>query len=75
MDSITDLPLKKCYNAIFVYVDCLAEYAKFIPYFMGEDLLIAEQVALLFFQNMVWYFGIPKSFIHDKDPIFTSDFW
>ena len=40
-----------------------------------EDLLIAKQVALLFFQNLVQCFGIPTSVIHNIDPRFTSDFW
>ena len=40
---------------------------------MGEDLLTAEQVALLFFQNMVQYFGIPTSVIHNRYPRFTSN--
>ena len=42
---------------------------------MGEGFLTAEQVALLFFQNIVWYFGILTSLIHDRDPRFSSDFW
>ena len=42
---------------------------------MGEDLLTTEQVALLFFQNVVQYFGIPKSVVHDNDPGLTSEFW
>ena len=60
MDFVTDFPLSQGYNAIFVCVDCLKKYTKLIPCFMGEDLLTAEQVALLFFQNVVWYFGIPN---------------
>ena len=42
---------------------------------MGEDLLTAEQVELLFFQNLVRYFGIPTSVFHDRDPRFTRYFW
>ena len=53
MDFVTDFPLSQGYNAIFVYVDYFLKYTKLIPCFMGGDLLTAEQVALLFFQNMV----------------------
>ena len=42
---------------------------------MGQGFLIAEQVALLFFQNLVKYFGILIAFIRDKDPRYSSDFW
>ena len=42
---------------------------------MGEDLLTAEQVALLIFQNIVRHSGIPISITYDKDPRFTGDFW
>ena len=47
-------------------MDYLAKYTKLIPCFVGEDLLIAERVALLFFQNVVQYFGIPISTIHNR---------
>ena len=75
MDFVTDFPLSQGYNAIFVYVDHLTKYTKPILCFIGKDPLISEQVALLFFQNVVPYFGIPTSDIHDRDPIFTSSFW
>ena len=55
-------------------VDRLTKYAKLIPCFMGKDLLTAEQVALLIFQNMVQYFGIPIYVINDRNPRFTSEF-
>ena len=42
---------------------------------MGEDLLIAEQVALLFSQNVVQYFHILISVVYDRDPRFTGEFW
>ena len=41
---------------------------------MGEDLLTAEQVALLFFQKVVGYFGILTSVIYDRDPRYTSEY-
>ena len=42
---------------------------------MEVDILTAEQVALLFFQNVVWYLGIPTLIVQNRDPRFTSDFW
>ena len=59
-----------------MYMDCLTKYTKFIPYFIWEDLLTAEQVELLFFfQNIVQHFGIPTPVLYDRDPRFISDFW
>ena len=55
-------------------IDNLTKYTKLIPCFMGEDLLTAEQISLLFFQHVVWYFDIPIFVLHNKDPIFTSYF-
>ena len=53
MDFVTDFPLPHGNNAIFVCVDYVIKKTKLIPYIMGEDLLTAEQVELLFFQNFV----------------------
>ena len=74
MDFFTDFPLSQGYNAIFVNVDRLTKYIKLIPCLMGKDLLTAEQVILLVFQNLVQYFGIPISIIYDRDSRFTTDF-
>ena len=53
MDFVTDFPLSQDYNAIFVFMDYLTKYTKLVICFLGEHLLTAEQVALLFFKNMV----------------------
>ena len=37
--------------------------------------MIAEQIALLFLQNVIQYFGIPAYVIHDIDLRFTGNFW
>ena len=75
MAFATNFPLAQGCNAIFVCVDCLTKYTRLIPCFMGEDLLIVEPVALLFFQNVVWCFRIPICIIHDGGPRYTSEFW
>ena len=75
MDFVTKLYLSQDYNAIFVHKDHLTKYTKFMPFFIEEDLITVDQVVLLFFQNVVLYFGIPTSVTHDRDPRFASDFW
>ena len=42
---------------------------------MGDDALIAIDVAQLFFTHTVRLFGVPKSIVHDSDPRLTSQFW
>lgn len=42
---------------------------------MGEDKLSAAKVARLLFENIVRFFGVPKEFVHDRDPRFTSTLW
>ena len=40
---------------------------------MREELLLSEQVGLLFFQNVVCNFGILISVVYNRDPVLTSD--
>ena len=42
---------------------------------MREELLTVEQVTLLFFQNVLSYFDIPTSIIHDVDTRLTNHPW
>ena len=58
-----------------LYVDWLTKYTKLIPCLIEEELLTAGQVAMLFFQHVVQYYGILTSIIYDRNPIYTSDFW
>ena len=42
---------------------------------MGDDKLIATDVAQLFFTRIVSFFGVSKSILCDRDPKFTSQVW
>ena len=75
MSFITDFPLPQDYNAIFLHINCSTKYIKLIPCFIWQDFLTTEKIALFFIPNVVQYFGIPTSFIYDRDPRFTSNFW
>ncbi|POM66992.1 Pol protein [Phytophthora palmivora] len=35
----------------------------------------AKDTAKLFFNNVIRYYGIPRTIISDRDPKFTSKFW
>ena len=50
-------------------------YMSLVPCFLGEGELSAEQVAHLFFENVVRTFGLPDEVLHDRDPHFAADFW
>ena len=41
---------------------------------MGEDKLLAAQVAKLLFERIVRFFRVPKKFVYDHDPRFTAHF-
>ena len=42
---------------------------------MGEDKLLAAQVAKLLFDNNVRFFRVPKELVHDHEPRFTAHLW
>jgi hypothetical protein len=73
MDLITKLPLTKGGNdAIIVFVD---KFSKMVHYAATTTKCTAEQVARIFFDNVVKLHGIPKHIISDRDPRFTSRYW
>ena len=47
-------------------------YMCLVPCLMGEGELSAEQVAHLFFENIVRTFGLPDEVLHNRDPSFTA---
>lgn len=55
-----------------VVVDRFSKYATFIP--VTTDCKVKE-VARAFFKNVVKLWGIPRSIISDRDPIFMGKFW
>ena len=72
---MTNLSLCHSYNAMTTSIEGIFGYMHPTPYFMGEGELSTEQVAHLFFENVVRTFGLPDEVLHDRDPPFTADFW
>lgn len=62
----------KGFGSIMVVVDRFNKYATFIP--CSANVKVNE-VARLFFKNVVKLWGIPQSIISDRDPRFTGKFW
>ena len=71
MDFITDLPLSGSFNGVFTIVDKLTKWVKLIPTIVGEGELSMLSVAHLFFNHIVYSFGVPHVVLHDWDPHFT----
>ena len=72
MDFITGFPKVRDFKSVFVVVDRFSKYVVFIPV---PDACPAEEVARLFFSNVVKHFGLPKDIVSDRDARFTCRFW
>ena len=72
---MTDLPEVNGYNALMVIVDKFGKLNWLVPCRAGKGQLTAPQVAQLFFDNWVRFFGLPWYVIHDRDVHFTAAFW
>ena len=53
-------------------VDRFSKYAVFIP---APSECLVEEVARIFFSNVVKHFGMPKDIVSDRDTRFTGKFW
>ena len=72
MDLITGLLERRNHNAILTIVDQRCSRATvFLPCNMT---ITGAGIAQLYFDNVVWWFGIPKKIISDRDPRFISHF-
>ena len=71
-DFIVKLPPSSGFDAIFVVVDRFTKMAHFIPTHVTAD---AVDTAHLYFQHVFRLHGLPKNFVSDRDPKFTSGFW
>ncbi|RVW82471.1 Transposon Tf2-8 polyprotein [Vitis vinifera] len=72
IDFITGFPKVRDFKSVFVVVDRFSKYVVFIPV---PDACPAEEVARLFFSNVVKHFGLPKDIVSDRDARFTCRFW
>lgn len=71
-DSRNLKPRNDEYDSILVMVDRLTKYTHFIPCMKS---ITAEELAHLVLDRLIRYHGIPKSFITDRDKLFTSNYW
>ena len=71
LPSARRLELRQQYDSILVIVDRLTKYIHFIPYIKSFTI---EELAHLVLDRLIRYYGIPKSFITDRDKLFTSNY-
>ncbi|MBW0485041.1 hypothetical protein O181_024756 [Austropuccinia psidii MF-1] len=63
---------KENFNAFLVIVDRYSKIVRFLPCHKEDT---AMNIALLFWNNIISTFGVPKIIISDRDPKFTSEYW
>jgi hypothetical protein len=69
MDFITDLPLSKGYNSLFIVVDCLSKATILSP---CNKTITAEETSHLYLDNVWRCTGLPRQVISDWGPQFAS---
>lgn len=72
MDVIEKLPKSEIFDTILVVVDRYSKYAHFFPL---KHPFTTQGVAQLILDNVVKLHGLPKSFVSNRDKIFTRTFW
>ena len=75
MDFMFELPEVNGFIALMAIVNKLGKLSCLVPCRVGEGQLTVPEVAKLFFENWVRFFGIPKIVLHDHDVYFTAAFW
>jgi len=71
-DFITDLPLSKGYDSIFVIGDRLTKMFHYVP---CTKTTTAPDFAKMLLDHVIRLHGIPDSIVSDRGSIFTSQFW
>ena len=72
MDLITQLPSSEGHDAILVVVDMLSKMVHCVP---THTTATAEDIAVLFFREVVRLHGLPEILVSDRDSRFTGHFW
>ncbi|MBW0472900.1 hypothetical protein O181_012615 [Austropuccinia psidii MF-1] len=63
---------KENFNAFLIIADRFSKSVRFVPCHKEDTVM---DTALLFWNNIISTYGVPKIMISDRDPKFTSEFW
>jgi hypothetical protein len=72
LDFIVKLPISSSFDSILVVTDRLTKMVHFFP---CNETITAADTALLIFNSVFRYHGIPDSIVSDRGPQFTAHFW
>ena len=72
MDLITYFLLSNHFDAVFTIVDRFSKYISFVPFSISSTTL---DLAFLFYDNIVYKFGMPAKIVSNRDSQFLSTFW
>ena len=72
MDLIMHLPLSNGFDAVFTIANRFSKYVIFVPCSKSSTAL---DLASLFYENIVYKFGMPAKIVSDRDSLFLSTFW
>ncbi len=72
VDFITDLPASDGNTCVFVIIDRFSKSCRLLPL---KGLPTAMETAILMFNNIVHYYGIPEDIVSDRGLQFISKVW
>jgi transposase InsO family protein len=76
MDFIVDLPPStrngRVYDSILVIVDRFTKMAIYIP---CNKTCTAEELADIFYEEIICKYGVPQGIVSDRGSVFTSAYW
>jgi len=72
MDFINRFPSLNWCKSIMVVIDRFSKYAVFVTTLGACPV---EEIAKLFYNHVVKYFGLPEDIVSDRDTRFTGPFW
>ena len=76
MDFIIGLPPNKynenVYDFILIVINC---YIKMAQYILTEKIIDIIQLAGLFYNKIIFRFGVPNDIISDKGSVFINIYW
>jgi hypothetical protein len=72
IDFIGPLPHDEEFDCILSMTDCLGSNVRIVPTRID---IMAEELAILFFNHWYCKNGLPKEIISDRDKLFVSKFW
>ena len=72
MDLITHLPTSEGFDLVFIFADRLSKYITFIH---CKAICTALELARMFYDHIVYKFGMPQKIVSNRNSRFLSKFY